>query len=74
MNTIILVKSGMDLSDREYGLIMAAFRIGATITAFVSGAIDKSKFRQVSLIFGALTLGLAISAANYLDFSLLFVF
>src|SRR5680860_597681 len=62
VNTIILVKSGLDLSDREYGLIMAAFGIGATIAAFVSGVIDKSKSRQVSLILGALTLGLAISA------------
>jgi len=74
VNTIILVKSGLDLSDREYGLIMAAFGIGATIAAFVSGVIDKSKSRQVSLVLGALTLGLAISAANYLGFSLLFAF
>lgn len=74
VNTIILVKSGLSLTNREYGLVMAAFGIGATIAAFVSGVIDKSKSRQVSLVLGALTLGLAISAANYLDFSLLFVF
>lgn len=74
VNTIILVKSGLDLTDKDYGLIMAAFGIGATVAAFVSGAIDKSKSRQVSLILGALVLGLAISAANYLSFSLLFVF
>jgi len=74
VNTIILVKSGLSLTDREYGLIMAAFGIGATVAAFVSGAIDKSKSRQVSLLLGALVLGLAISAANYLNFSLLFVF
>ncbi|EIJ39354.1 arabinose efflux permease family protein [Galbibacter orientalis DSM 19592] len=74
VNTIILVKGGLSLTDREYGLIMAAFGIGATVAAFVSGVIDKSKSRQVSLIVGALVLGLSISAANYLNFSLLFVF
>tara|TARA_R100001369_G_scaffold28219_3_gene50678 strand:+ start:8534 stop:9805 length:1272 start_codon:yes stop_codon:yes gene_type:complete len=74
VNTIILVKSGLDLTDKDYGLIMAAFGIGATVAAFVSGAIDKSKSRQVSLVLGALVLGLAISAANYLNFSLLFAF
>lgn len=74
VNTIILVKSGLSLTDREYGLVMAAFGIGATIAAFVSGVIDKSKSRQTSLILGSLTLGLAVSAANYLGFSLLFVF
>jgi len=74
VNTVVLVKGGLSLTDRDYGLIMAAFGVGATVAAFVSGAIDKSRSRQVSLILGALVLGLAISAANYLDFSLLFVF
>ncbi|SDR70154.1 MFS transporter, NRE family, putaive nickel resistance protein [Gillisia sp. Hel1_33_143] len=74
VNTIILVKSGLDLTDKDYGLIMAAFGIGATVAAFISGAIDKSKSREVSLVLGALVLALAISAANYLNFSLLFVF
>jgi len=74
VNTIILVKGGLELTDKDYGLIMAAFGIGATVAAFVSGAIDKSKSRQVSLSLGALVLGLAISAANYLNFSLLFMF
>jgi len=74
VNTITLVKSGLDLTDRDYGLIMAAFGIGATIAAFVSGAVDKTRSRRTSLILGALTLGLAISAANYLNFSLLFIF
>ncbi len=74
VNTITLVKGGLNLTDRDYGLIMAAFGIGATIAAFVSGAVDKTKSRRTSLILGALTLGFAISAANYLNFSLLFVF
>ena len=73
VNTIVLVKGGLELTDKDYGIVMAAFGIGATVAAFVSGAIDKSKSRRVSLIVGALVLGIAISAANYLNFSMLFV-
>lgn len=74
VNTITLVKSGLQLTDRDYGLIMAAFGIGATVAAFVSGVVDRSKSRRVSLLLGALVLGLAISAANYLSFPTLFIF
>ena len=73
VNTIVLVKGGLLLTDKDYGIIMAAFGIGATVAAFVSGAIDKSKSRRISLIIGALILGIAISAANYLNFSMLFI-
>lgn len=73
VNTIVLVKGGLGLTDKDYGIIMAAFAIGAMVEAFVSGAIDKSKSRRISLIIGALILGIAISAANYLDFSMLFL-
>lgn len=71
VNTVGHVKSGLQLTDKHYGMVMSAFGIGAAIAAFVSGAIDKSKSRKVSLLAGALILALAISAANYLDFSLL---
>ena len=74
VDTIVLIKGELNLTDKEYGWTMAAFRIGAAVAAFVSGAVDKTKSRQVSLIVGALVLGLAISAANYLNFSLLLVF
>jgi MFS transporter, NRE family, putaive nickel resistance protein len=71
VNTIGHVKSGLQLTDKHYGMVMSTFGIGAAIAAFVSGAIDKSKSRKVSLVAGAFILALAISAANYLDFSLL---
>ena len=71
VNTVGHVKSGLQLTDKHYGMVMSAFGIGAAIAAFVSGAIDKSKSRKVSLLAGAFILALAISAANYLDFSLL---
>lgn len=74
VNTIVLIKGELNLTDREYGWTMAAFGIGAAVAAFVSGAVDKTKSRQLSLTIGALVLALAISAANYVNFSLLLVF
>jgi NRE family putative nickel resistance protein-like MFS transporter len=74
VNTITLVKSGLNLTNRDYGLIMAAFGIGATIAAFVSGAVDKTKTRRTSLILRVLTLGLATSLANYFNYSFLIIF
>lgn len=73
VNTIGHVKFGLHLSDEFYGWAMAAFGIGAAAAAFVSGAIDKTPSRRISLISGALLLGLAISGANFVGFSALFV-
>ncbi len=74
VNTVGHVKSGLHLTDKHYGWIMAAFGIGASIAAFLSGSLDKTKSRQRSLIFGALLIGLAISAANYVGFSVMIGF
>lgn len=59
VNTVGHVKSGLHLTDKHYGLVMSAFGIGASIAAFVSGAIDKSKSRKVSLIAGGISFGLS---------------
>ncbi len=73
VNTVGHIKSGLNLTDKHYGWVMAAFGIGASIAAFMSGSFDKTKSRQRSLIFGALMLGLAISAANYVGFSVMII-
>ncbi len=59
------------MNDQHYGWVMAAFGVGAAIAAFVSGAIDKSKSRKTSLLIGALMLGLAITGANYVSYSVM---
>ncbi|WP_113663405.1 MFS transporter [Pedobacter nanyangensis] len=71
VNTVGHIKSGLELDDKHYGWVMAAFGIGAAIAAFIAGNLDKTKSRRVSLIVGALLLGLAISSANYVGFSTL---
>lgn len=73
VNTVGHIKTGLQLTDKHYGWVMAAFGIGASIAAFLSGSFDKTKSRQRSLIFGALMIGLAISAANYVGYSVMIV-
>jgi NRE family putative nickel resistance protein-like MFS transporter len=73
VNTIGHVKTGLQLTDKHYGWVMAAFGVGASIAAFLSGSFDKTKSRQLSLISGALMIGLAITAANYVGFSVMIV-
>ena len=73
VNTISHIKNGLQLDNKYYGWVMATFGIGAAIAAFVSGSLDKSKTRTVSLISGALVLGITICFANYVPYSLLLI-
>lgn len=71
VNTIGHIKGDMMLGDDEYGFIMAAFGAGATIAAFTSSTFDKSKTRAGLIITGALMIGLSVSFANFVPFSVL---
>ena len=73
VNTIGHIKIALQLTDKYYGWVMAAFGIGASIAAFLSGSFDKTKSRKLSLIVGALMIGFAITAANYVGFSAMLV-
>jgi NRE family putative nickel resistance protein-like MFS transporter len=71
VNTIGHIKNGLLLDDKYYGWLMAVFGIGAAISAFILGSLDKSKTRSLSLISGAALLGLAISFANFVPYTAL---
>jgi NRE family putative nickel resistance protein-like MFS transporter len=71
VNTIGYVKSNLLLEDKYYGWVMAAFGIGASISAFIAGSFDRSKTRAVSLILGVFLLGFAVSFANWASFNML---
>lgn len=71
VNTIGHIKTDLHLNDNDYGWAMAVFGIGAALAAFVAGIFDKSKSRSVSLILGALLLGLAVSFANFVGYPVL---
>ena len=73
VNTIGHIKNALHADYKYYGWVMAAFGIGAAVAAFVSGSIDKSKTRAVSLISGALLLGATICFANYVVYPVLLV-
>jgi NRE family putative nickel resistance protein-like MFS transporter len=68
VNTIGRIKGDMMLGDDEYGLIMAAFGAGATIAAFTSSTIDRSKDKSRLLVTGALMLGVSILTANIVSY------
>ncbi|AZA58616.1 MULTISPECIES: MFS transporter [Flavobacteriales] len=69
VNTVGLVKTSLELDDKHYGWIMSVFGVGAAITAFLLGSLDKSKTRSVSLISGAMLIGAAISFANFVPYN-----
>lgn len=74
VNTISHIKNGLQLDNKYYGWIMAIFGIGAGISAFVLGSLDKSKTRSLSLVSGAFLLGLSICFANYVPYGILMFF
>ncbi len=69
VNTIALVKTTMQLDDSHYGLVMALFGVGGAITAFLLGSLDKSRTRSLSLISGALLIGVSVLFANFVTFN-----
>jgi MFS transporter, NRE family, putaive nickel resistance protein len=71
VNTVGYVKNGLHLTDKHYGIVMACFGTGASIAAFASGSLDKSKSRSVSLIAGGLILGFSVLGANYFGYHVL---
>jgi NRE family putative nickel resistance protein-like MFS transporter len=73
VNTVGHIKSGLHLTDKHYGWVMAAFDIGASIAAFVAGSLDKTKTRRLSLIVGALVLAITISITNFVGYPVMLV-
>jgi MFS transporter, NRE family, putaive nickel resistance protein len=65
VNTVSYIKGTLKLSSVEYGWVMAAFGIGATIAAVTVGAIGEKWERIVLVLFGAVLITLAILPTNY---------
>jgi len=71
VNTVGHIKGNLSLTDKEFGLTMTAFGIGATIAAFTVNAFDKTKNKTNLLIIGALMLSLSILSANIVSYEVL---
>jgi NRE family putative nickel resistance protein-like MFS transporter len=69
VNTVGFVKGGMGLDDQHYGWVMSALALGAALAAFLSGRLDKSPSRRLSLVLGSAVLGLAVAAAGQASFT-----
>lgn len=68
VNSIGYVKGQLALTDKHYGYVMAAFGIGAAVSAFASANFDKSKNRVASLIIGGGLVCVAIAFGNHTAF------
>jgi len=68
VNTVGYIKGQLSLTDSDYGYVMAAFGIGASVAAFFSGNFDKSKNRIFSLMVGGGLVCVSIAFGNYAAF------
>ena len=73
VNTVGHIEGDLLLTDKEYGIAMTLFGIGATIAAFTSNMLDKTKNKTTLLVVGACMLAIAISFGNIVPFSVLLV-
>lgn len=73
VNTVGYVKGGLGLGDAQYGWVMAAFGIGASIAAFLFAWLDKRWNRIYMLISGAAILTFAIFPANFFNLIILLI-
>jgi NRE family putative nickel resistance protein-like MFS transporter len=73
VNTVGLVKGGMGLNDQYYGWVMMAFGIGATLAAFSSNTIDRSRNKRFLLLLAVTLIIPVISFANFVPYPVLLV-
>ena len=69
--TVGYVQGILKLGEVEYGWVMAAFGIGATLSAVAIGAIGQSLTRTTFVLFGATLITLALLPANYANLPVL---
>lgn len=71
VNTVGYVQGTLKLGNVQYGWVMVAFGIGATISAVAVGAIDRRFARTTVVLFGAALITLALLPANYANLPIL---
>lgn len=71
VNTVGRVKGSLNLGDTQYGWVMVAFGVGATLAALAAGALDKKLSRTTFVLLGAIVTTLAILPADFVSFALL---
>jgi MFS transporter, NRE family, putaive nickel resistance protein len=64
-----LLRGGLGLGNLEYGWVMAAFGVGATLAALAAGALEKRLPRTRFVLLGAVVTTLAVLPANFMPFA-----
>ncbi|MBC8121554.1 MAG: MFS transporter [Gemmatimonadaceae bacterium] len=64
VNTVGLIKGGLGLGNAQYGWVMAAFGLGATLSALAVGAISNEQNRVRLLLPGAFLLAVSVLPAD----------
>ena len=65
VNTVGYVQGTLRLQEVQYGWVMAAFGIGATLCAVIFGTFNRSLPRTTFVLIGATLITLALLPANY---------
>ncbi len=73
VNTVGYVQGTLKLGNVEYGWVMAAFGIGATLSAVAFGAMSRRLARTSFVLLGAALVTLALLPANYASLGLLMI-
>lgn len=71
VNTVGYVQGILKLGNIQYGWVMAAFGIGATVSAVGIGVIGQRFARTTVILFGATLITLALLPANYVNLPVL---
>jgi MFS transporter, NRE family, putaive nickel resistance protein len=73
VNTVGYVQGTLKLGEVQYGWVMAAFGIGATLCAVAVGAINTGMARTTQVLLGAALITFALIPANYVSLAVLIV-
>lgn len=73
VNTVGYVQGTLKLGKVQYGWVMGAFGIGATLCAVAFGAIGQRFARTTFVLFGAVLITLSLLPANYASVAALMV-
>ena len=73
VNTIGYVQGTLELSSIQYGWVMGAFGIGATIAAVVVGSFSQGWARTTLILIGATLITIALLPANNAGLGLLMI-
>lgn len=73
VNTVGYVQGTLKLGNVEYGWVMAAFGIGATVSAVAFGAASRRLARTTFMLLGAALVTLALLPANYVGLAPLMI-